>query len=149
MRHRLMTAREAARRIHPLHGGRRLLGRQPVGPKVRNSLPRNRFHVRRQDPMREANTGGAEAAVAVEDEHASVERVVRPQRVRGHGRRIPAMAAATPRGSRGTVLVGISAWTEPTLIKAGGFYPKKTMSAEERLRFYASQFPVAEVDSTY
>ena len=59
------------------------------------------------------------------------------------------MAAATPRGSRGTVLVGISAWTEPTLIKAGGFYPKKTMSAEERLRFYASQFPIAEVDSTY
>jgi len=59
------------------------------------------------------------------------------------------MAAATRGGSRGTVLVGISAWTEPTLIKAGGFYPKKTMSAEERLRFYASQFPVAEVDSTY
>ena len=49
----------------------------------------------------------------------------------------------------GTVLVGISAWTEPTLVKAGTFYPKKTMSAEERLRFYASQFPVAEVDSTY
>jgi uncharacterized protein YecE (DUF72 family) len=54
-------------------------------------------------------------------------------------------SAATP----GTVLVGISAWTEPTLVKAGTFYPKKTMSAEERLRFYASQFPVAEVDSTY
>src|SRR5690242_9543889 len=58
-----------------------------------------------------------------------------------------------PRGARaagsGTVLVGISAWTEPTLVKAGTFYPKRTMSAEERLRFYASQFPVAEVDSTY
>ena len=50
---------------------------------------------------------------------------------------------------RGEVLVGISAWTEPTLIKAGTFYPNKTMSAEGRLRFYASQFPVAEVDSTY
>jgi uncharacterized protein YecE (DUF72 family) len=49
----------------------------------------------------------------------------------------------------GTVLVGISAWTEPTLVKAGSFYPKKTMSAEERLRFYASQFSVAEVDATY
>lgn len=47
------------------------------------------------------------------------------------------------------VLIGISAWTEPTLVRAGTFYPKKTMSAEERLRFYASQFPVAEVDSTY
>ncbi|HXY71678.1 MAG TPA: DUF72 domain-containing protein [Actinomycetota bacterium] len=45
--------------------------------------------------------------------------------------------------------MGISAWTEPTLVKAGTFYPKKTMTAEERLRFYASEFPVAEVDSTY
>lgn len=51
--------------------------------------------------------------------------------------------------SRGEVLIGISAWTEPTLVKAGTFYPKKTMSAEERLRFYSSQFSLAEVDSTY
>jgi uncharacterized protein YecE (DUF72 family) len=49
----------------------------------------------------------------------------------------------------GKVLVGISSWTEPTLVKAGTFYPKDARSAEERLRFYASQFPVVEVDSTY
>jgi uncharacterized protein YecE (DUF72 family) len=59
------------------------------------------------------------------------------------------MTPETRGGTAGTVLVGISAWTEPTLVKAGTFYPKKTMSAEDRLRFYASQFPVAEVDSTY
>jgi uncharacterized protein YecE (DUF72 family) len=47
------------------------------------------------------------------------------------------------------VLVGISSWTEPTLVKAGTFYPKRANSAEERLRFYASQFPIVEVDSTY
>lgn len=47
------------------------------------------------------------------------------------------------------VLVGISSWTEPTLIKRGNFYPKGATSAEDRLRFYASQFPVVEVDSTY
>ena len=47
------------------------------------------------------------------------------------------------------ILIGTSSWTEPTLVKAGTFYPKKTMTAEERLKFYASQFPVAEVDSTY
>jgi uncharacterized protein YecE (DUF72 family) len=58
------------------------------------------------------------------------------------------MASAT-RDSPGTVLIGISAWTEPTLVKAGTFYPKKTMLAEDRLRFYASQFPIAEIDSTY
>jgi len=31
----------------------------------------------------------------------------------------------------------------------GVFYPKGASSAEERLRFYASQFPVVEVDATY
>ena len=35
---------------------------------------------------------------------------------------------------RGKVLVGISSWTEPTLVKAGTFYPKEAKSAEERLR---------------
>jgi uncharacterized protein YecE (DUF72 family) len=59
------------------------------------------------------------------------------------------MARGARAGTPGTVLVGISAWTEPTLVKAGTFYPKKTMTAEERLKFYSSQFPVAEVDSTY
>ena len=56
---------------------------------------------------------------------------------------------AAKQSRRGEILVGISAWTEPTLVKAGTFYPKKTMTAEERLRFYASEFRVAEVDSTY
>lgn len=49
----------------------------------------------------------------------------------------------------GLVLVGISSWTEPTLIKRGDFYPKGVNSAEERLRFYASKFPIVEVDSSY
>src|SRR5881397_2445159 len=51
--------------------------------------------------------------------------------------------------SKRRVLVGISAWTEPTLVKEGNFYPKEAKSAEERLKFYASQFPIVEVDSTY
>jgi uncharacterized protein YecE (DUF72 family) len=50
---------------------------------------------------------------------------------------------------KGKVLVGISSWTEPTLIKRGDFYPKGTTTAEGRLKFYASQFPIVEVDSTY
>ncbi|CAN5218903.1 DUF72 domain-containing protein [soil metagenome] len=49
----------------------------------------------------------------------------------------------------GMVLVGISSWTEPTLVKRGNFYPKGATSAEDRLRFYASRFPIVEVDSTY
>jgi uncharacterized protein YecE (DUF72 family) len=52
-------------------------------------------------------------------------------------------------GKSGRVLVGISSWTEPTLIKRGNFYPKGVTSAEDRLKFYATQFPIVEVDSTY
>ncbi len=49
----------------------------------------------------------------------------------------------------GRVRVGISSWTEPTLIKSGAFYPPDATTAEERLRFYAEQFPIVEVDSTF
>src|SRR6266542_2721871 len=50
---------------------------------------------------------------------------------------------------KGKVLVGISSWTEPTLIKEADFYPRGVSSAEDRLKFYASQFPIVEVDSSY
>jgi uncharacterized protein YecE (DUF72 family) len=49
----------------------------------------------------------------------------------------------------GKIKVGISSWTEPTLVKSGKFYPSEAKSAEERLRFYASRFPIVEVDSTF
>ncbi len=48
----------------------------------------------------------------------------------------------------GPIKVGISSWTEPTLIKSG-WYPPEATTAEERLRFYASTFPIVEVDSTF
>jgi uncharacterized protein YecE (DUF72 family) len=47
------------------------------------------------------------------------------------------------------VLVGTCSWTDPTLVKDTDWYPKKSMSAEERLKFYASRFAIAEADSTY
>jgi uncharacterized protein YecE (DUF72 family) len=47
------------------------------------------------------------------------------------------------------IRVGIAAWTEPTLVKPGVFYPPGVSSAEDRLRHYASRFSLAEVDSTY
>ena len=46
-------------------------------------------------------------------------------------------------------LVGSCSWTDPTLIACGRFYPQGVSSAEDRLRFYARQFPLVEVDSTY
>ena len=48
----------------------------------------------------------------------------------------------------GRIRVGISAWTEPTLVKSG-WYPADATTAEERLRFYATKFSIAEVDSTF
>lgn len=50
---------------------------------------------------------------------------------------------------RGEVRVGTASWTDPTMTVPGVFYPKGVSSAEERLRYYASQFPLVEVDSTY
>ena len=47
------------------------------------------------------------------------------------------------------VLVGTASWTDKTLIASGRFYPKTATSAEARLRYYASQFPLVEVDSSY
>lgn len=49
----------------------------------------------------------------------------------------------------GDILVGITSWTEPTLIESGRFYPAWARTAEARLQYYASQFPVVEVDSSY
>ncbi|MDX3907751.1 MAG: DUF72 domain-containing protein [Pigmentiphaga sp.] len=48
-----------------------------------------------------------------------------------------------------TVRVGTSSWTDPTLLACGRFYPPSVRSAEDRLRFYASRFPLVEVDSSY
>jgi uncharacterized protein YecE (DUF72 family) len=48
-----------------------------------------------------------------------------------------------------TILVGTSSWTDKTLIDCGRFYPPSATTAEERLRFYASQFPIVEIDSSY
>jgi uncharacterized protein YecE (DUF72 family) len=47
------------------------------------------------------------------------------------------------------ILVGSCSWTDPTLIACGRFYPPGVTSAEARLRYYAEQFPIVEVDSTY
>jgi uncharacterized protein YecE (DUF72 family) len=45
--------------------------------------------------------------------------------------------------------VGSCSWTEKSLIKSKEFYPKGVDTAEERLRYYASNFDVVEVDSSY
>lgn len=48
-----------------------------------------------------------------------------------------------------TPRVGTASWTDKTLIRCGRFYPPQVTTPEQRLRFYASQFPIVEVDSSF
>ncbi len=50
-------------------------------------------------------------------------------------------------GSR--VLFGTTSWADRSLVQAGTFYPRKSMTARARLAFYAARFPVSEVATTY
>jgi uncharacterized protein YecE (DUF72 family) len=61
-----------------------------------------------------------------------------------------AMTAVGPVGTRLNVVIGMASWSDPSLIKSKKFYPKGVSSSpEKRLRYYASQFPLVEVDSSY
>jgi uncharacterized protein YecE (DUF72 family) len=48
----------------------------------------------------------------------------------------------------GEIRVGTAGWTDKTLIDSG-WYPDNASNPEKRLRYYASQFPLVEVDSAY
>ena len=48
----------------------------------------------------------------------------------------------------GEIRVGTASWTDKTLIESG-WYPPEARTPEQRLRFYARQFPLVEVDATY
>jgi uncharacterized protein YecE (DUF72 family) len=47
------------------------------------------------------------------------------------------------------VLTGSCSWTDRTMVEESDWYPRRTMTPEERLRYYAAQFPLTEIDSTY
>jgi uncharacterized protein YecE (DUF72 family) len=51
--------------------------------------------------------------------------------------------------SRARIRVGIASWADQALIEDGGFYPRRSMSAEARLRWYAEFFDTVEVNSSY
>jgi len=59
------------------------------------------------------------------------------------------VASKPIRAGNGEVRFGTASWTDPTMTVPGVFYPKRLSTAEERLRYYAGQFPVVEVDATY
>ena len=45
--------------------------------------------------------------------------------------------------------IGVASWTDSSMTASGVFYPDGVTTPEARLRFYASRFPLVEVDSTY
>jgi uncharacterized protein YecE (DUF72 family) len=45
--------------------------------------------------------------------------------------------------------IGLSAWTDRSMLEEGHFYPRKTMTAEERLWWYSRYFDAVEVNSTF
>ena len=47
------------------------------------------------------------------------------------------------------IKIGTCSWTDPTLTETEDFYPDTNMTAEERLGFYSTEFPIVEVDATY
>ena len=47
------------------------------------------------------------------------------------------------------VRAGASSWADRSLVRHGGFYPRKTMTATQRLGYYAARLPVAEVATTF
>jgi len=63
----------------------------------------------------------------------------------------PTDIAANPLEAKGSgaIRIGTASWTDPTMTASGVFYPSGADSAEERLQFYASRFPLVEVDATY
>jgi uncharacterized protein YecE (DUF72 family) len=60
-------------------------------------------------------------------------------------------AAAEPlaTASGAIIRIGTASWTDPTMTAPGVFYPRGSDTPEERLAFYAGQFPIVEVDATY
>lgn len=56
---------------------------------------------------------------------------------------------AARRLADGGIYIGSCSWTDRTLLDSEAFYPQRDMTAEERLGFYASRFPIVEVDSTF
>lgn len=69
------------------------------------------------------------------------------RRLEGLPQDVAAEALAGPSGS--SIRVGTASWTDPTMTARGVFYPDSADTAEERLGYYASRFPLVEVDATY
>lgn len=64
------------------------------------------------------------------------------------GSQLPLLPGAGPHPIGDRIYVGTCSWAEKTFVKSD-FYPRTVRSAEDRLRYYATQFPTVEVDASY
>ena len=71
----------------------------------------------------------------------------RAERIPADVRERVAHGIVLPGGHR--ILVGTASWTDPTITEGEVFYPAGVHTPEARLRYYASCFPLVEVDSSY
>ncbi|MGH9077446.1 MAG: DUF72 domain-containing protein [Acidimicrobiales bacterium] len=62
----------------------------------------------------------------------------------GGGRPGPAVRLGTS-----VVRAGTCSWADRALVASGRFYPRRTMSAAERLAWYGGRLPLAELTTTY
>lgn len=67
----------------------------------------------------------------------------------GSGRAGEPPAAPTVRLGACQVRAGASSWADRSLVRHGGFYPRKTMTATQRLAYYAARLPLAEIATTF
>lgn len=66
-----------------------------------------------------------------------------------NGAALPSASSASRVPGMSRILVGTSSWTDKSLIECGRFYPADATTPEQRLRYYATQFPIVEIDSSY
>jgi hypothetical protein len=52
--------------------------------------------------------------------------------------KLPTVLNEPPKRLRTDYRIGLSAWTDKSLLEEGHFFPYKTMTAEERLWWYAT-----------
>jgi uncharacterized protein YecE (DUF72 family) len=61
----------------------------------------------------------------------------------------PIVLYEPPKRLRTDYRIGLSAWTDKSMLEEGQFYPRKTMAPAERLWWYSRFFDTVEVNSTF
>ena len=61
---------------------------------------------------------------------------------------VPSLARPAAVGGA-LVRAGTTSWADRSLVRDGGFYPRKTMTASARLAYYCAHLPLAEIATTF